>query len=165
MECSGGVASAGTADEYLSFVLRVEVDKHVARHETGLHAFGTRQTSLLIACEDTLQRTVYEVVAVEDGQLDGAADTVVGTERGALRAEPLTVDVSLDGITVEIEVDVDQLLAHHIHVALQDDGRLVLHSRRSRFADEHVARFVYFRSKTAAFTKVFQILNHLFLAL
>ena len=35
-----GVATTGTADKDLAFVLGVEVDEVVASHEAGLHALG-----------------------------------------------------------------------------------------------------------------------------
>ena len=68
---------------------------------------------------------MLNVVGLENGQLDGTTNTVVGTQRGAFGAQPLAVNVGLDSIVVKVEVHIDQLVAHHIHVALQDN-RLVL---------------------------------------
>ena len=164
-ECGGGVAAAGTADEHLAFVLRVEVDEHIASHETGLHALGTRQSGLFVAREKAFQRSMYKVFAIEDGQFDGTTDTVVGTERGALGAEPFAIDIGLNGIAVEVEVYVDQFLAYHVHMALQDDGLTVFHTRSSWFANEHVARLVDQCLEVVVFAECFQVLNHLLLTL
>ena len=82
------------------------------------------------------------VVGVEDGQLYGAADAVVGTQCGAFCAHPFAVNVCLYGVFLEIYVHLGQLFAHHIHVALQYNGGSLLHSRCGRLAYEHVARFV-----------------------
>ena len=62
------------------------------------------------------------VVAVEDGKLYGAAYAVVGTEGCALGCEPFAVDVGLDGIFREVDINIDELVAHHVHVALKDEG-------------------------------------------
>ena len=85
---------------------------------------------------------MLDVVAVQQGQLDGAADTVVGAQRGALGLQPLTVHIGLDGIVLEIDLHIDELVADHVHVALQDDAGLVLHARRGGLADDDVASLI-----------------------
>ena len=160
-----GVAASGTADENLTFVLRVEVDEHVARHESSLHSLGTRQARLFIAREDTLQRTVLDVVGVEDSQFDGTSNAVVGTQRGAFGLQPFSVHIGLNGVAVEIELHVHQFLAHHVHVALQHHGGAVLHAFCGRLANQHVASFVHFCCQSAAFAKLFQEGNHLLFTL
>ena len=120
---------------------------------------------LLVACEHTLDRAVLDVVALQDGKLYGVADAVVGTQCGALGCEPFAVDIGLYGVLAEVEVHVNQLVAHHVHVALQDDGLLIFVAFGGRLSDNHVAGFVHFRFQSVAFAEVFQILNHLFLVL
>ena len=134
-EVGGRVTASGTADEYLALVLRVEVDEVVACHETGLHALGTCEARLLVAGEDTLDGTVPDIVGSQDGQLDGATDAVVSTEGGTLCRQPLTVDIGLDGVLVEVELHIHKLVAHHIHVALQDHRLAVFHAFGGRLAD------------------------------
>ena len=141
-EASRSSLSAGARDEDLAFVLRVEVDEHIAFHETCLHAHSTSETCLLVACEHTLQRSVLDVVAVEDSQFDGASDAVVSTESCALSVEPFAVDISLNSVGVEVEVYVYEFVADHVHVALQDECRSVLMTLCSRLADYYVARLV-----------------------
>ena len=108
---------------------------------------------------------MLDIVAGEDGQLDGTADTVVGTEGGSLCRQPFTVDIGLDGVLVEVERHVYQFVAHHIHVALQDHRLAVLHTLGGSLADQHVARLVNFRLQSVALAPVLQIRNHLLLAL
>ena len=134
-ESGGGVLAACARYENLSFLLRVDVDEHIARHKTGLHAESTGQTCLLVAGEHTLYRAMSNVVAVEQGQLHGATNTVVGTQRGAFGAKPFAVNVGLNGIVVKVEVDVHQFLTHHVHVALQNQRLAVLVTGRGAFAD------------------------------
>ena len=159
------ITSASTTDEDLALVLRVEVDQVVARHEAGLHAFGTGQPGLLVAGEDALDGPVLDIVRAEDGQFDSAADTVVGTEGGAFGRQPFTIHISLDGILVEIELHIDELVAHHVHVTLQDDGLPTLHTLGGRLADDHVACLVDLRLQAVALAPVLQVLNHLLFAL
>ena len=108
---------------------------------------------------------MFNVVGLEDGQLDGAADTVVGTQRGAFGAQPLTIDISLDGILVEVEVHIDQLVAHHIHVALQNHRLTVLVAFGGRLADKHIACFVDFGLQLMALTPLLKVFNHLLFVL
>ena len=108
---------------------------------------------------------MLQVVAVEDGQLYGTADAVVGTQRRALSGQPLAVDIGLDGVAVEVELHVDELVAHHVHVALQDDRLSVFVAFGGWLAYDDVTGFVDFRVQTASLAPVFQILNHFLLAL
>ena len=63
---------------------------------------------------------------------------VVGTQCGTLSTHPLAVNISLYGVLVEVEVHVNMFLAHHIHVALQNQGRAVLVTLRGRLTYQHV---------------------------
>ena len=108
---------------------------------------------------------MLDIVGGEDGEFDGAADTVVGAEGGSLSGEPFAIDVGLDGILVEVEHHVYEFVAHHIHVTLQDHGLAVLHARGGRFADDHVACLIDIGVKAVGFTPVLEVFNHLFLAL
>ena len=159
-EGSRSVPAAGTADKYLSFVLRVQVHQHVASHKSWFHTLCTRQSRLLVACEYALQRSVFYVVSVEYRQLYGTAYTVVGTQCGTLGTHPLAVNISLYGVLVEVEVHVNKFLAHHIHVALQNQGRAVLVTLRGRLTYQHVTRLIHLRLKTATFSEFTQKLYH-----
>ena len=141
-ELGSGVTTTGTADENLTLVLRIEVDEVVASHEAGFHPLGTCQSCLLVAGEDTLNGTVLDVFRRQQRQFHSTSDTVVGTQRGTLSGEPLTIDIGLDGVVVEIYLVVHEFVAHHIHVALQDDRLTVLHSLGGWFADDDVAGLV-----------------------
>ena len=108
---------------------------------------------------------MLDVVAVEDGQLDGAANTVVCTESSALGCKPLAVNVGLDSICLEVDVNVYKLVAYHVHVALQTHHRSVLVALCGRLADDDVASLVYLVLKVALLGKLLKIINHLLLML
>ena len=108
---------------------------------------------------------MLNVVAVENSQLDGAADAVVSTKSSAFGSEPFTVDVGLDRVVEEVDINVDELVAHHVHVALQANHWSVLMALSSGLADDNVASLVNLGLKVALTAKLFQILNHLLLML
>ena len=105
------------------------------------------------------------VVSIEDGQLYGAANAIVGTKGSALCRQPFAVNVCLYGVLVEVELNVNKLVAYHVHMALQYHGLPVLVARSSRLADYHVACLVYIGLKSVALAKLLEIVNHLFLTL
>ena len=157
--------TACAAHENLSLILRVAVDEHVAAHEASLHSFSSGESGFLIYGEYALDGAVLDVVRVEDSKFDSHSDTIVSTERCALGSQPFAVNIGLNGIFLEVEIEVNQLLAHHVHVALQDDRLAILVSRRSRLADKHIACFVNFGFKSATRTEFLQELNHFLLVL
>ena len=164
-ERGGSITSTGTRHEDFSLVLGIQVDEVVARHEAGLHTLGTRQSRLFIACKDALDGTVLDVAAFQQCQFHSTSYTVVGTQRGTLGSQPLTVNIGLDGVGIEIELHIDELVTHHIHVALQDDGLAVFHTFGGRLANDDVAGFIDFRVQAAALAPLFQISNHLLFTL
>ena len=103
--------------------------------------------------------------AVKKGQLDGAADTVVGAKRGAFSTKPLSVYIGLDGVVVEVDLHVHQLVAYHVHVALQHHSLAVFVTRGGSLAYQHVAGLVYQRLQAALAAETGQIVYHLFLTL
>ena len=126
---------------------------------------STGQSGFLITCKDALDRTMFNIVACQDSQLDGAAYAVISTQCGSLSLEPFSIYVSLDGIFVEVEIHIHQFITNHIHVALQDDGFSVLVAWSSCFADEHITGFIYQRFELMSLTERFQKLNHVLLVL
>ena len=104
---------------------------------------------------------MLNVVAVKDGQLDSTANAIVGTQCGAFGCEPFAINVGANGIGVKVEVYVDKLVAHHVHVTLKNHRLAILHAFGGRLANNHVAGFVYAGVKSTALAPVLQIVNHL----
>jgi len=75
----------------------------------------------------------------QHGQRSRHADAAVGAQRRPFGLDPLAVDVGADGILLEVELHVGVLLADHVHVRLQHDGRPLFEARSGRLADDHVA--------------------------
>ena len=157
-------ATACTAHKDFALVLAVKIHQHASLHEARLHTFCTGQTSFLVACENTFNGTMLDVRTAQDSHLHGHADTVIRAQRCTLCLHPFAVHISLDGILVKVELHIGVLLAHHVHVALQDEGLAVLHSRSGGLADNHVSGFVTFSLQTQAFSIFGQEVNHLLLS-
>ena len=157
--------TTSTRNENLTLILRVKVDEEVAVHKTGLHSFCTCQSCLFITCEYTLDGTMLNIIAVEDSQFHGDADTVVGTKRSSFCTQPFAIYISGDTFFVEVYRHVRQTIAYHVHVALQDDCLAILIARSGSFADDDITYFVDYCLQTTALTKGLQILNHLLLSL
>ena len=160
-----GAAAARTAHKYFSLILAVQIYQHVAAHEARLHTHGTRESGFLVACEHALHRAVHQVGRREHSHLHGHANAVIGSQRGALGLHPLAVYPGLDGIMVKVERHILVLLAHHVHVALQDDGLAVFHARGGRFADDDIACIVPAGVQTQLLPIGKQEVNHFFLPL
>src|SRR3712207_8568068 len=72
-----------------------------------------------------------------------------------------TIDISLDGVSVEVKLYIDKFVAHHVHVALQNNGGTILITRCGGFADNNVSGFVYFCFKIMFCSKLLEIFYHL----
>ena len=160
-----GCLTTGAGYEDFALILRVKIDEHLSGHKARLHAVSTGQSGFLITCKDALNRTMLNIVACQDSQLDGAAYTVVSTQCSAFCLKPFSVYVSLDGVFVEIEINIYQFIANHVHVALQDDGFSMLVAWSGSFTDEHITGFIYQRFELMSLSERFQKLNHVLLVL
>ena len=144
MEYGMRAAAACTRYENLPFVFRVEVDEPVACHKSGLHTRCARHLCFFVAGENAFQWPVFYVVAFEYGQLHGHANAVVGAKRRTLSLHPIAVYISLNGIRVKVELYVNQLVAHHIGMALQYNHLSVFVARCSGFTYNYVVHSINF---------------------
>ena len=108
---------------------------------------------------------MLNVVALQQCQFHSTADTVVGTQCSTLGSQPLTINIGLDRIFVKIKLYINQLVTHHIHVALKDDSLTVLHTRCGRLTDDDITCLINVGSQSAALTPLFQVCNHLLFTL
>ena len=154
MENGRGINATSTGNENLTFVFRIEVDKVFATHETSLHTKSTRKSCLLVAREYTFNGAVLNIVGVENGKFYGITNAVVGTERSTLGAHPVTVNIALNGIVVEVYVHIHQFVAHHIHMTLKNCGSTILIAFGGGLLDKNVSGFVYFCLQSVVLAKL-----------
>ena len=70
------------------------------------------------------------------------ADAVVRTERSAIGTHPVAVHHHANALGHEVELSRLVFLAHHVHMALENDGFSPFKSRSCFFLNQHVAYFV-----------------------
>ena len=116
-----------------------------------------------IAGEDALERSVLDIVALEHSQLHGHSDAVVCPERGAFGFHPIAVYITLDGIFGEVEFDVDEFVAHHIGMALQDHRLSIFVARCGRFSNDDIVRGIDIDVEPMLLGELFQIGHYLLL--
>ena len=85
---------------------------------------------------------MLQLLVGQHGQGGSHTDTVVGTQRRTPCLHPFAIDISLDGVVLEVVFHIAVLLAHHIHVSLQDNRSSPFATRGSLFGNHYVARLV-----------------------
>ena len=134
-----GVGTASAADRQDALLLGVEVYQDPTLEHIVGQRRGTGEARLLIHREEQFERAVNEPAGLGDGEHRRDTDAVVGAERRARRLQVLAVDLGLDGVLVEIVVDVGILLVDHVEMALEDHGVSAFVARRGGLPDHHVA--------------------------
>ena len=143
-ELGHGIHASRATDEQLAFVLRVEVEQDVTAKKAFLQGEGTGEARFLVYGEKALYRAVFQRVIGQDGQLGSYADAVVRTQRSASGAQPLAINVGLNGVVHKVVRHIVVLLAHHVYVRLQHHRLAAFHAWSGGFADEHITRIIYF---------------------
>ena len=119
--------ASGAANANGVLLLGINVDHVLGLQNARLEVSRSVHTGLLIASHEHLQRTVLNRIVLQNGKARSNADTVIGTERGTRRHQPLVVhNTRRQRIGVKVDMDVVVLFHNHIHVALQADGGSVL---------------------------------------
>ena len=85
---------------------------------------------------------MFQCIIFKHCQCEADTDSVICSQRGTLRGNPLTVNLCLDRVLQEIMHCFGSLLRHHIHVRLKDDTPSVLISRSSRLSENYISRFI-----------------------
>ena len=85
---------------------------------------------------------MFQCIIFEHSQCEADTNAVIGSKRGALRGNPLTVNLCLDRVLQEIMHRFGSLLRHHVHVRLKDDSPSVLVSRSSGLSENYISRFI-----------------------
>ena len=137
-----GVDASGAADEQLALILRVEVDQDAAGEEVRFKGEGSVESGLLRGGEEALYPAVGQFLVLQHGQLGSYAYAAVGSESGVLGYQPSVLHHCLDGVLGEIVLDPAVLLADHVGVALEDEGRGVLPAGGGGYGDEDIAGLI-----------------------
>ncbi len=107
-----------------------------------------------------LERPVFH-----DRQVRGDSDAVIRTQRRPVRHQDVPFADDLDGILLEIVLDVLVLLADHVEVPLQADHRNALAARRGGLSDDDVQVLVLLGLETEPLGSLQNIVRYLLLVL
>ena len=129
----------------------------------GAQCEGSVHAGLLGGREERLDGAVFYRSVLQYGEDGRSSDAVVGAERCPVGRYPVSVDVGLDTVLLEVELLVGVLLRHHVKVSLQDDRLAVLHPRSGRFADDDVGAGVHGVVQVVSLGEVDDVLPYLLL--
>ena len=88
---------------------------------------------------------------------DGShAETIIGTQCGALGFHPSVFHISVDGVGLKVMLTLGSFLWHHIHVCLENHSFAVLFSRRGGFSHYDVLCLIFECFNTYALCEVEQ---------
>ena len=150
------VDTSGATYIEFAFGLRVQIQQVFTFEPTAFEIIRSIHAGFFIDREERLQRRMNRILISQDSHGGSHTDTVVCAQRCTIGRYPFAIilDIRLDRIFLEIERFIRVLLGHHIHVALEDHTGTILHTRRSRFTNEHVADLILQRLQTEALTVI-----------
>ena len=138
LEHASGVHAAGATHKYLGIVLGIKVEQDATMYHVIAEVVRSREACLLVYREESLHRSVYQLLVREGGKCAGYTDAVVCAQSGTIGMQPFAIDDGCDGIIFEVERLVIAL-AYHIHMRLQYDAGSLFVTGRGRFAHQNVA--------------------------
>ena len=121
---SGCAAGAGNGKDAL--FLGVDVDEGTALQLMQVCHSSAQHTDLLVHSDDDFQRRMRNGGVSQQSQRKSDGDAVIAAQGGALGVDILTVVGHIQALGGHIDGAVSILLADHIHVALNDDGIVIL---------------------------------------
>ena len=133
-----GVESSRTADEKLTFVLRVKIHKSLALEKAGFQSHCTIHTGLFTCGKKAFQGTCRCIV-FQQGETCGNSDSIIGSKRGVWSYHPSVTYLVAYGIASKIVLDTRIFLTDHIKMGLQHEHRYVFLTRSGLTPYEQVA--------------------------
>lgn len=108
-------------------------------HDCRIQVGRTGQPGFLIDREQEFERSAQHGGIDGRGHRGGDADPVVRSQRGARGDDPTVDDRGVDRIALEIVLHPPVLLAHHVEMGLDHDGRCAFPSGRGGHDDDDVS--------------------------
>ena len=153
----GDLAACAAAAEH-ALGAAVQVDQAAGADAAELQVVGADQAHFLGSGEHALQRRMHQAVIGEHRHHPGHGHAVVGAQGGAVGPQNVAFHHQLDGVLGEIVVDAVVLFAHHVGMALQQQGRQVFTALGAGFCDVYVQRFVAVGVQVVLLGEIQQIL-------
>ena len=136
------VDTSSRANHELAHRLVVDIQQDVALQRVGRKMVHAVHAGLFVGRDEGFQRTVLDVRALHDSHDGSHADAIVAAQRRTFCFHPIAVNISLDGICLEVMIALIHLLRHHIHVSLQNCALAVFLARSGGLAHHDVLGIV-----------------------
>ena len=154
------IHTAGTADEELAFIFRIQIDQDFPGDETGFQSLGTVQPRLFGHSEKTLYPAGLQV-GCQYSQLSRHTYTAVGAEGSVPGYHPAVFDHIFYRVSGEIVLYSRIFLADHVGMALEHGYGQIFTAWRSRPDDDHISRFIGTGFERMLFGEALQICYYL----
>ena len=136
------VHSTGTTYHELAHRLIVDIKQDVSLQGIGSQVIHAVHAGFLVSRDQSLQRSMFQVLALEHCHDGSHTHTIVTTQRSTFCLHPFAINPCVDGISLEIMVALVHFLRDHIHVRLQDSHLAVLVTWSGRFAHHDVLSLI-----------------------
>ena len=138
----GDIRAAGAGYRNGALLLRVDVDHLAACQHAHVQLHRAQHTDLLVGGEHRFDRRMSIAVTFQNGKNHRHGDAVVCAQRGAAGFDKVVVYIHINSVFFKVDGAAVHLLAHHIEMPLQNDGRGVFVSGGAVFEQDHIVRFV-----------------------
>ena len=109
---------------------------------SGLEGRSSAKRGFFLNREDKLHGAVLDGLALHHSQCGGHAHTVVRTQRGAVRVEPVFFANHADAVGIKVEVRAFVLFANHVQMALQGGHRRGFTAGVGRLANHCISEII-----------------------
>ena len=135
-----GTACTGDGED--AFILGIQIDQRFALQHAHIYDIGTQHTNLFVHCNDHFQGRMGNALIRQQRHGIGNGNAVVAAQCCAAGKDIGAVMTDVQTIGIHVDCAVSILLADHIHMALQDHGRMILHTAGSLSKEDDVVGFI-----------------------
>ena len=161
IQADGGSSAAGTGYGEDPLFLAVQIDELPALQFPQVDDISTQHSDLLIHGDDDLQRGMGDGLVCQQRHGIGNGNAVIAAKGGTPGEDKTLIMGHIQALILHVDGAVRILLADHIHMALKDHRRMVLHAAGTLLEEDHIAGFVLNVTKSLFLRKGNQIVRNL----
>ena len=137
---SGSTTCAGNGEDAL--FLGIDVDQGAALQIVQVDDRSAQHANLLVNGDDDFQRRMGNGGVGHQSQSKGNGNAIVAAQSGALGVDIAAIVGDIQALGGHIDGAVGILLADHVHVALDDDGIVILVAAGAILENDHIVGLV-----------------------
>ena len=134
--------ASGAAGQKDSFFLGIQIQQSVALEHGQVYGPGSIHSHFLVHGDHHLQAGMPQCIVIQQRQSVGYGYTVVSPQTGSLCIDTVPLHRKFQRFTGHINSKFRLMHRHHIHMSLQDQGRLLLIARTGLLDDDDVPDLV-----------------------